>query len=157
MSIEHLARMPQVPGDRVGSREVFCTCLFYCFLAASTYASHQVERTNLFTGMPEQIRDVMQSLRILESRGLAFIGDGPIVAFAAEYAFGLTGYSIVWSHTTAPCGCDAGRRVPATRRTALLEAQVAGVVDHLFQCRGDQDFAPLASAAIREARMTVLP
>src|SRR5271168_4611575 len=38
--------MAEVPGNRIGSGEVYCTCLFDSFLAATTYPTDKVERTD---------------------------------------------------------------------------------------------------------------
>ena len=77
LRVEHLARMPEVAREHSGSREVFGTCAVRDFFAGSACASRQVERADLLAGMREQMRDVMEPLCVLESCGLAFIGDGP--------------------------------------------------------------------------------
>ncbi len=149
--------MPQVPGDRLGSSEVFRTRLFYCFLAASTDPRRQVERTNLLTRTSEQMRDVMKSLRILESRGPALVRNRPVVTFATEYALGLTGYSTGLIPLRLVNAMLAGESLQLDV-PAFLEAQVAGVVDYLFQRRGDQDFAAIgfgSDSRGKDDRLTV--
>ena len=89
--------MPEVTREHPGSGEVFGACGVRDVFAGSACASRQIERADLLAGMREQMRDVMEPLCVLESCGLAFVGDGPEVAFTAENRLVL---SVSWMLST---------------------------------------------------------